>query len=254
MLTTMIMRYVELKFRTRRTYLIFLRGERVTEKVNTMNRDPKGSFRCYFCDGLIPDAEMVIMPVPLVCSNGKVKNYKRKLHARCSVDYAEKRKDRAGSMVETDDWNDLYEYVRELMYGKGIPMPDFMRQRLQGLRVGKFIAKATNTKLLGRGYSYKTIKVAFMFSKPTILNMLQSQHFTDESHRINSVMYVVNQNIAEIDRRIRNQEKANTKLKSAVEKVDTSPSQETEYIKQERTALPIKSFTEEDEDILDIFK
>lgn len=224
------------------------------EKVNIMNKNPKGSVRCYFCDDFIPDAELVIMPVPLVCNGGRVRNYKRKLHAHCSVKYAEKRKDKSGSMIETDDWNKLYEYVRNLMYGKGIPMPDFMRQRLQGLRVGKFIAKATNTKLLGRGYSYSTILKAFIFSKPTIVNMLQTQRYTDEQHRINAVMYVVNQNIAEIDRRIRNQESANKKLTSAIENNNIHEIKTVgSYVRKEREKLPTKSFTIEDNGFDELF-
>ena len=227
----------------------------MAEKINTMNRDPKGSFRCYFCDAFIPDAEMVIMPVPLVCKGGKVRNYKRKLHAQCSVRYSEKRKDVEGSMIETDDWNKLYEYVREIMYGVGVPVPDFMRMRLQGLRVGKFISKATNTKLLGRGYSYSTIMKAFMFSKPTIINMMQTQTYADESHRINAVLFVVSKNVAEIDRRIRLQEKTNKKLKAAVESNHEHDKElEVKYVKQERDVLPVKTFSEDDLDILEIFQ
>lgn len=231
-------------------------AEETKERINVMNKDPKGSFRCYFCDGLIPDAEMVIMPVPLIVKGGKVRNYKRKLHASCSVKYAEKRKDHEGSMVETNDWEELYEYVRNLMYGKGIPLPNFMRLRLQGLRVGKYISRATNTKLLGRGYPYSTIKKTFMFCKPTIVNMLQTQNYADEDHRINAVMYVVNQQIAEIDRRIRNQESTNKKLDSAISRnVDLKPIEPSKktYQKTEKVVLPTRKFNFKDDDFDSLF-
>lgn len=219
------------------------------EKINVMNRDAKGSSRCYFCDGLIPDAELVIMPVPLIVKGSKVKNYKRKLHASCALEYSEKRKDLTGSLIETDHWNELYEYVRELMYGKGVPVPTFMRLRLQGMRVGRFMLKGANTKLLGRGYSYPTIKKTFMFCKPTIVNMLQTQHYADEDHRINAVMYVIDRNIAEVDRRIRNQESASNKLDSAISKnkISTREEESPKYVKQEAKVLPTRKFDSQDE-------
>lgn len=224
------------------------------EKKNVMNKNPTGITRCYFCDGLIPDAELVTMPVPLVCKGGKVRNYKRKLHAKCSVKYSEKRKDIDGSMAETDDWNELYEYVRELAYGVGIPLPDFLVQRLQGLRVGKFIARATNRKLLERGYSYKTIHKTFMFSKPTIVNLLESQQFKDENHRINTMFYIINKNIPEIDRRIRSQESASKKLDSTLKNNNIEEDRaKAEYVKEERTVLPVRAFGSNDDVFDDLF-
>lgn len=225
-----------------------------TNKVNVMNRNPEGVHECYFCGGLVPDAELVTMKVPLVCKGGKIREYQRKLHASCGVKYSMKRKDHKGSLAETGEWEELYEYVRELLYGKGGEVPDFMRMRLQGLRVNEFVAKATNRKLLERGYSYKTILKTFIFSKPTIVNVLQTQHFKDEDHRINAVMFIVKKNIAEIDRRIKNQESASKKLKSAIEdnELDTRSSKKVEYVKQDRDILPTMKFnaTEEDYDKL----
>ncbi|UDM72668.1 hypothetical protein [Vagococcus fluvialis] len=228
--------------------------ENKEEKINIMNRNPKGSFKCYFCDGLIPDAEMVVMKVPLICKGGKVRNYERKLHAKCSANYAEKRKDVGGSMVETDEWDELYQYVKLLVYRQGVNLPKYFVHRLQGMRTGTFAAKGINRKLLDRGYSYPTILKAFKFSKPTIVNTLQSQHFSDEKHRINMVMYIVNQNIAEIDRRIKNQESASKKLDSAIKSNELGEGREkASYVKQDVNILPTRTFGSSDEDFDSLF-
>lgn len=172
---------------------------------------------CYYCGrSILSTADLVKVTVPLVCKNGKVRNYNRKLHASCSVEYSEKRKDEQGSKLETNDWYDLYEYVRELIYDGGI-VPDFMRQRLQGARLGLFVPNGSNVKLLKKGYPYSTILMCFRFSKPSILQHLSTNKFKDEKHLINAIMYIVTNNLPDVDRRIKRQIRSNEKLQTTLE-------------------------------------
>lgn len=217
-----------------------------------MNKKQASPTKCYYCDNLIEyERELVTQKVPLVCKNGKVRYYTRKFHAECAVKYSEARADEKQSKIETDDWTDLYEYVRKLLNPDGSPLDDFMRMRLQGMRVGKFIPNGTNVKLLDKGYPYRVIKLTFIAYSPTIKELLNTRSFVDEKHRINMVMKVISQNISTINRRLIELEKSKKRLDGLNDNIEEV--KRAEYVNIKRKEIKSIDDDSEDNDYSDMF-
>lgn len=96
---------------------------------------------------------------------------------------------------EKEQWNELYEYVKNeiLQYEKTKSLSKNIVLRLKGLKDGKFMANK-NVKTLGE-YDYSTILMTFKLCKLDILMGLKSKEFNNENHKINYVMFIIENKI-----------------------------------------------------------
>ena len=117
-------------------------------------------------------------------------------------------------MAHHPDWIDLYEYVRkEIMgYDKSIKLPKYIVLRLQGLTKGQHISNKKHIE--NAEYDYKTILIAFKFCKPEILAMLEKNKttYTNEQHKFNAIMCVIDREINNVVIRLRNVKKSEEKI------------------------------------------
>lgn len=113
---------------------------------------------------------------------------------------------------EQQQWNDLYEYVKNeiLKYDEKMKLPRLLVLRLKGLKNGKFIANK-NTTALG-DYTFNIILMTFKINKFDIINALANKNkFKDESHMINYMMAIVESKLNDTVERIKKAEKSKSK-------------------------------------------
>ena len=162
------------------------------------------TIRCYHCNGLLDENDMVIKPIPFICKNGKVRNYKRKFHMECLQEYMKNSSNREVRKSENDDWSKVYEYYKsEIMrYPETSNLSIYEVRRLNGLRVGSYMPNG-NTRIVKKGYSYKTILLTMQFSKAVIVKYIDTHKFHDGEHKINYVMSVLGKNLDFIAEKMR---------------------------------------------------
>lgn len=115
------------------------------------------------------------------------------------------------------EWDELYEYVKYsiLNYSKEKNLPKNLVLRLKGLRYGKFMA---NNKTKNQGdYSFKLILLTFKANKFNIINSIgDKSKFKNETHMINYIMTIVENNINDMFDVINNKRKADEKAENIV--------------------------------------
>lgn len=111
------------------------------------------------------------------------------------------------SKQEKLEWDELYEYIKYsiLDYPKEKNLPKNLVLRLKGLRNGKFMA---NNNIKNQGdYSFNIIILAFKINKLHIIKALSDKSkFKNESHMINYIMTIVENNINDVFDLIKNKE------------------------------------------------
>lgn len=199
----------------------------MTEKKKTTRRKKTiyEAVDCYYCGKLIERLnDLVIKKVPLAGSNGKVRNWSRKLHLDCVPKYNEGLEDKELLTVEHSAWDDVYQYFKNNildMKDQSIDDKDsHLAKRLLGLRVGNYYPSATNTRVLPRGYSFETILIALKVVNPKLQPYLRTTNFVNFKHKIDGCMKFVVAEIPDVAKRIETQQKANKKLD---EEVVTTP-------------------------------
>ncbi len=118
-------------------------------------------------------------------------------------------------MSEKDirDWDALYQYVKQILgYDENQSLSTQMVLRLKGLLTNKFMEN-NNTKD-SANYSYETILNTFKYCSPTITKALRTNRFSNEQHRFNFVLKIVEQNINDVYLRMKNVEKAKENAKN----------------------------------------
>jgi len=113
------------------------------------------------------------------------------------------------------DWNNLYDYVKLNILGyNDMNLPKYMVLRLQGLSKGQFMANKSIKPMAS--YDYKTILFTFKACKQDIMSGLMSNQtkFTNEEHKFNYIMVIIEKNINDIVIRLKN-------AKNAKEKAET---------------------------------
>ena len=114
------------------------------------------------------------------------------------------------------DWIDLYEYVKkEIMeYTPDIKLPKYIILRLKGLASRQFLANKKQTPMCS--YEFKTILYTFKLCRPNILVGFRTNNtkFTDEKHKFNYAMVIIEGNINDMVIRLRNAENAKTKAEN----------------------------------------
>lgn len=119
---------------------------------------------------------------------------------------------------EKQDWDALYDFVKEkvLMYDKNQSLSRTMVLRLKGLLSNKFIEN--NNIEDSANYSYRTILNTFKFCIVDIQRGLRCNSFSDEMHKFNYVLKIVESNINTVYVRMQQAEKSKNKTK----KMDTT--------------------------------
>lgn len=108
------------------------------------------------------------------------------------------------SKEEIEAWDNLYEYVRTkvLCYDENQRLPTYVVLRLKGMLNGKFMEN-NSTKDMAH-YSYEVILNTFKYSMPDIQHAMHTVHFSDEKHKVNYIMRIVDSNINTVYMRMKN--------------------------------------------------
>lgn len=114
---------------------------------------------------------------------------------------------------DNQKWRELYEYVKKniLNYDDSDKLSNATIMRLKGLTKGKHFAgkKTVNNA----NYSYETVLNTFKFCSPNIQKILKSNCFNGEQHIINYVSKIIENNINDVNTRMKN-------IKKSKEQVD----------------------------------
>lgn len=107
---------------------------------------------------------------------------------------------------EKQDWEALYFYVKKLLgYDENQSLSSTMVLRLKGLLTNKFIEN--NNIDSTANYSYEVILNTFKFCSPTINKALRTNNWSNEMHRFNYVLKIVESNINNVYLRMKNVQK-----------------------------------------------
>lgn len=117
---------------------------------------------------------------------------------------------------EKQDWEALYNYVKKniMGYDENQALSSTMVLRLKGLLTNKFIEN--NNIESTANYSYETVLNAFKYSSLDIQKALRTNNWTNEMHKFNYVLKIVEKNINTVYMRMKNAEKAKEEAKNMV--------------------------------------
>lgn len=117
------------------------------------------------------------------------------------------------NLRKDNDWIELYEYIKkEIMeYSDDLKLPKFIILRLRGLAKGRFVANKKQIPMAN--YEYRTILYTFKICKQSILTGFKSNNtkFTDEQHKFNYAMVIIENNINDMVIRLNNAKVAKEK-------------------------------------------
>ena len=123
------------------------------------------------------------------------------------------------SEKDKQDWESLYFYVKGLLgYDENQALSSTMVLRLKGLLTNKFIENGNITSTAN--YSYEVILNTFKFCSPTINKALRTNSWTNEMHRFNYILKVVEGNINNVYLRMKNLQKTKEEAKNTT--IDTA--------------------------------
>ena len=116
-------------------------------------------------------------------------------------------------------WENLYYYVKNLLgYDENQALSGTMVLRLKGLSTNKFIEN--NNIKDGANYSYEVILNTFKFCSPQIGKALKTNSWTNEMHRFNYILKIVESNINNVYLRMKNIQKNKEEAKNTT--IDTA--------------------------------
>lgn len=170
--------------------------------------------KCYYCGKVIESFDdLVIKKFPMATKAG-IKQFNRKLHTQCMLKYSEEVKDVELKKSENSDWDAVYQYFKKEILGlsETVPLDQHAVKRLLGLRLGMYFPNATNTRILPRGYDFKTILVCLKVVKPKIRAYISTANFFNNRHKIDAIMRFVTSEINDVAQRMEAQKRANEKL------------------------------------------
>ena len=120
---------------------------------------------------------------------------------------------------EKQDWEALYVYVKNLLgYDENQALSSTMVLRLKGLLTNKFIENGNIASTAN--YSYEVILNTFKFCSPQINKALKTNSWSNEMHRFNYVLKIVESNINNVYLRMKNVQK--TKEEAENTTIDTA--------------------------------
>lgn len=153
--------------------------------------------KCYYCNDILEDKDLVIKPFPLVCRNGKVRMYKRKFHMWCLPKYIKSSGSQVVAKQEMSGWDKVYQYfkISILNLPVGQNLDNHSVERLLGLHVGQFKPNGSNIRGLERGYSWEAILITMQMYKNQILTGFETMKFNNSEHKTNFAMKIITDNI-----------------------------------------------------------
>lgn len=117
------------------------------------------------------------------------------------------------SKEESQDWEELYLYVKKLMnYDENQALSRDMVLRLKGLLTGKFMEN--NNIKDNSNYSYKVILATFKYCSQSIQKALRTNNFQNEQHKFLYITKIVEKNINTVYMKMKNAEKAKEEAKN----------------------------------------
>lgn len=171
--------------------------------------------KCYFCGELIENyKDLVEKKIPMATKAG-IRNYRRQFHsAECLPKYLEDKEDKSLLSEENTEWDAVYRYFRKdiLGLGESTPLDQHTIKRLLGLRLGQYYPSGNNTRILKRGYEFKTILVTLKVIKSKVIPYMATASFANGKHKTDSIMRFVTGEINDVHKRLENQKKSNEKL------------------------------------------
>ena len=182
-------------------------------------KDKEKVIKCYYCGSVIEyNNQLVEKRFPLACKGGKIRNFRRKFHIDCLPKYLEGVEDKELLSEENDDWKQVYNYFRKeiLELPETKPLQKHEIQRLLGLRLGQYYPSGTNTRVLPRGYDFKTILITLKVIKPKLRGYASHANYVNHKHRVDSIMRFVTGEINDVQKRLDMQNKSNEKLEKDV--------------------------------------
>lgn len=107
----------------------------------------------------------------------------------------------------------MYAYMKRLLgYDENQMLPRSVVLRLKGMLNGKLMAN--NTTSDNAHYSFQVLLMTLKYSTPAIQRAFNNVRFVDESHKVNYIMRIVENNINTVYMRMRN---ASAQKEKAVE-------------------------------------
>ena len=142
------------------------------------------------------------------------------------------------TMKEKEEWDALYTYVKNILgYDENQSLSRNMVLKLKGLTVNKFMENK-NQKDTAH-YSYSVILNTFKFCYMDIQKGLATNSFSDENHRFNYLLKIVESNINTVYNRMKNSERAKETTQSV--NIDSVGYEGAEYqIKTQKTSNRLK--------------
>lgn len=116
------------------------------------------------------------------------------------------------TIQERKEFDELYQFVKKkiFMYDDNQSLSRFSVLRLKGLTTSKYIE---NKHIKGAShYSYAVILNTFRFCMSDIIRAVQYQTFTDETHKMNYVLKIVEPKINHIYERMKAAERIEGKI------------------------------------------
>lgn len=115
---------------------------------------------------------------------------------------------------EKEAWDALYTYVKKniMGYDDNQALSSAMVLRLKGLLTNKFMENKNIEA--SANYSYETVLNAFKYSSLDIQRALRTNNWTNEMHKFNYVLKIVEKNINTVYMRMKNAEKAKEEAKN----------------------------------------
>lgn len=159
---------------------------------------------------------------------------------------------RKTSDQEQREWEALYFYVKKniLQYDDNMDLTNYCILRLKGMAQGRFAAQ--DRKTTGITYGYKVVLSTFEQKQELIRWSLQVKTFNSESHKINWIFKIIENNINDVYLKMReaNKHEENQKLMNIPEQVNAGLKNRTQVINNSdtQTQEPKAEKTWDDED------
>lgn len=174
--------------------------------------------RCYYCGKDIKlKRDLAVVEIPLVKSDGKIKDVPRKVHIACATEYMDRIEHEEETLIENSEWDKCYEaFKKTLGVNEGQKLEKHAVMRLLGLRNGKYYPQGENVRNLKRGYSFEEIRMTILYCSPKIKQALSKGYgFKNGDHKINYIMAIIVSDINFISQKMNRQKEVSDHLKSA---------------------------------------
>lgn len=166
--------------------------------------------KCYHCNKMIDTyEEHIIKEIPYLASSNKVVMKNRNLHKDCADELINNIAVENENQKEKTDWDKVYQKWKNIL---NIPenknVDKYTVLRLRALRVNKYMPKQENVLYRNVGYSYDTIYKTLVFCENKMRYALKTIDFTDNQHKTNYLLKIVDAQLPFIDERNRQQQRA----------------------------------------------